>query len=197
MFASVYQSVVILAVVIVFYATDFVLISRYDRERHEGSGRAWDYTLMVVAMAVVIGAQPVVLPWLGLRTNAGWGLLVQMLGLALILSGFALHWWARVHLRQFYTERAEIQPGHYLVDTGPCAYVRNPLFTSFFLLAIGVLLVNPALPTLLVTIYVFWDLSRAAKQEEALLGKNLPGYAAYMARVPRFLPRLRNRSGGK
>ncbi len=99
-------------------------------------------------------------------------------------------YWARVHLRQFYAERVELQPGHQLVCSGPYARVRHPLFLSYFMLAFGVLLVNPALPTLAIVIYALWDFTRAARQEEQLLAANLPGYAEYMARTGRFLPRL-------
>jgi len=46
MFTGLYQSGLILAVIITYYLLDFWLISRYDRQRRaEGSGRSWDYTL--------------------------------------------------------------------------------------------------------------------------------------------------------
>jgi signal transduction histidine kinase/protein-S-isoprenylcysteine O-methyltransferase Ste14 len=183
---------VILAVVVTFYAVDFLLISRYDRQRRaEGSGRSWDFTIMMIAMAAFLVAQPVFLPWLGLRTDAWWGAIIQGVGIVFLAGALSLHCWARRHLRQFYAERVELQPGHQLVDSGPYAQVRHPMFTSFFMYAIGLLLVNPALPMLLAAVYIFWDFSRAAKQEEALLSKNLPGYADYIARTPPFLPRLR------
>jgi protein-S-isoprenylcysteine O-methyltransferase Ste14 len=47
-----------------------------------------------------------------------------------------------------------------------------------------------------VAAYTFWDFSRAAKQEETLLGERLPGYGGYMERTPRFVPRLRHSSKG-
>jgi protein-S-isoprenylcysteine O-methyltransferase Ste14 len=56
---------------------------------------------------------------------------------------------------------------------------------------VGLLLVNPALTTLTVTAYFFWDFPRAARREEALLSGSLPGYTEYMARTPRYLPRIR------
>jgi protein-S-isoprenylcysteine O-methyltransferase Ste14 len=55
-------------------------------------------------------------------------------------------------------------------------------------MVIGLFLVNPALTTLAMLIYTFWDFTRAARQEEELLSKSLPDYAAYMARTARFLP---------
>lgn len=196
MLAGVYQSAAILFVVVAYYVMDFALIARYDRHRAgEGSrrtsGRSWDYTLALALALGFVTLQPVLFPWMGAHVEAAWGLLVQITGAALATGGLALHGWARLHLRQFYAERVELQESHRLVDTGPYAHVRHPTFTAFFIGVVGLLLVNPALPTLLLTLYTFWDFSRAARQEEALLSRNVPGYAEYMARTPPFFPRLR------
>ena len=191
-----YQSALILAVVVVFYAGDFWLIHRYDPLRTVGSSRSWEYTIMAMVAVVFFVAQPLAWPWLEVYTDAWWGLLVQVLGLVLVLSALALHWWARVHLGQFYGEREEVQTGQYLVENGPYAHVRHTIYSSYFMLAIGLALINPSLFTLLVVVYAFVDFSRATFREEKLLLKNLPGYADYMARTPRFLPRFYKRSGG-
>jgi protein-S-isoprenylcysteine O-methyltransferase Ste14 len=69
--------------------------------------------------------------------------------------------------------------------------MRHPVITSFFGIAGGLFLVNPALTTLAALLYTIWDFTRAARQEEHLLTQHLPGYAEYARRTPRFLPRLR------
>ncbi len=191
MLTGIPQSVVTLTMLIIFYAVDFRLIARYDHRRQAaGSGRSWDYTLLIGAFVLFMALQPALLPWAGLQITTGWGLAVQGIGLVLLLGAIVLHIWARLHLRQFYAERVEIQPGHELVDTGPYAHIRHPVFTSFFGLATGLVLINPALPTVLFAAYTWWDFSRAARAEEVLLATNLPGYADYMARTGRFLPPL-------
>jgi len=151
---------------------------------------------MAMSMAMFIILQPILLPRLGLHVEARWGALLQAVGLLLLIGALALHWWSRAHLQQFYAERVELQPGHVLVETGPYAYVRHPLFSPFFAFVAGLLLINPALPTLLLTLYAVWDLTRAARQEEQLLSRELPGYTEYMARTPPFLPRLSRPPGG-
>ena len=198
MMTGVAQSITILGAVSLFYITDFVLISRYDRERQaEGSGRSWDYTLIALGVVVFLVLQPVLLPRLGVQIDAWWGGLVQSAGILLVAGALVLQVWSRLHLRQFYAERVEVQPEHYVVDTGPYAFVLHPLFTSFFMFVAGLFLINPAIPTLVVAIYAFWDFGRAARQEEALLSENLVGYAEYRSRTPRFLPRLQGGSGRK
>ena len=191
MFTGIYQSMAILATVILFYATDVVFITRYDKDRQVKSGRSWDFTALVAVAALFLLAQPVFLPGLGLQIRSWWGMVIQAVGVLLVLGGLSLHAWSRAHLRQFYAERVEVQPEHYLIDTGPYAYVRHPMFGSYFLTVVGLLLINPALPTLLITIYTFWDFSGAARQEEKLLSERVPGYADYVARTSRFVPRLR------
>jgi protein-S-isoprenylcysteine O-methyltransferase Ste14 len=192
MLTGVPQSAATLLAILLFYAMDFVLIRRYDKQRQaNGSGRAWDFTLFIFLLGAFLVLQPVFLPFLSYRTDATWGLIVQSLGAFLILAALVLHIWSRVHLRHYYAERVEIQPGHQVIDTGPYELMRHPVITSFFGIATGLFLINPALTTLGALLYTLWDFTRAARQEEDLLSRTLPGYADYALRTPRFLPRLR------
>ncbi len=191
MLIGVPQSAATLLVIIIFYAMDFILIRRYDKQRQaSGSGRAWDFTLFIFLMVAFLVLQPIFLPSISYRTNATWGLVVQLLGVFLILTALALHIWSRAHLQHYYAERVEVQPGHQVIDTGPYKLMRHPVITSFFGIATGLFLINPALTTLAALVYTIWDFTRAAQQEEELLTKTLPGYAVYAIQTPRFLPRL-------
>jgi protein-S-isoprenylcysteine O-methyltransferase Ste14 len=194
-FVGVYQSAVTLLLATAFYAVDVALMRRFDPLRSEGSSRSWSWTFFAMIMALIVVLQPVVWPELGWYVDAWWGLAIQVLGLLLISGGLALHWWARLHLRQFYGERIELQPEQHLVETGPYTCVRHPIYASFFLCSGGLLLVNPALTTLTVAAYFFWDFSRAALREEVVLQEKLPGYVEYMARVPRYFPRFQRSPG--
>ena len=189
MFDGFYQSIIIFLTFAAFYIADIWLMRRFDPRRAEGSSRAWDYTILMGLASVLLIVQPTLLPVLGLRTEAWWGLLVQVLGLILIAAALALHIWARTHLGQFYGEREEVQHGQYLITDGPYAYIRHPIYTSYFVGVWGLLLVNPALPTLLAVVYAYIDFTMATRREEKLLVEKLSGYADYMARTPRFLPR--------
>jgi len=191
MLIGVPQSAATLLVIIIFYAMDFILIRRYDKQRQaSGSGRAWDFTLFIFLMVAFLVLQPIFLPSISYRTNATWGLVVQLLGVFLILTALALHIWSRAHLQHYYAERVEVQPGHQVIDTGPYKLMRHPVITSFFGIATGLFLINPALTTFATLLYTIWDFTRAAQQEEELLTKTLPGYTEYAIQTPRFLPRL-------
>jgi protein-S-isoprenylcysteine O-methyltransferase Ste14 len=192
MLTGIPQAAATFTTILVFYAMDFTLIRRYDKQRQSsGSGRAWDFTLFIFIMVVILVLQPIVLPALGLHTTHSVGLLMQLAGIVLILASLALHIWSRVHLGHYYAERVEVQPGHKVIDSGPYAMMRHPVITSFLGIATGLFLINPALTTLAALMYAIWDFTRAASQEEILLSKTLSGYADYARQTPRFLPRLR------
>jgi len=192
MLTGVPQFAATLLTIILFYAMDFTLIRRYDKQRRSsGTGRAWDFTIFIFLMVALLVLQPIFLPILSYRTNTTWGLIVQILGVLSILSALALHIWSRVHLQHYYAERVEVQREHKVIDTGPYKLMRHPVITSFFGIATGLFLINPAVTTLITLLYTIWDFTRAARQEEDLLSKTLPGYSDYARQTPRFLPRLR------
>lgn len=192
MLLGVPQSIATLLTIILFYAMDFVLIRRYDKKRQaSGSGRSWDFTFFIFVAVALLVLQPVILPQISFRTSQLWGLWLQFLGVIVILVSLALHIWSRVHLQQFYAERVEVQPEHQVINSGPYALMRHPVITSFFGIATGLFLMNPALTTFAALLYTLWDFGRAARQEEDLLTQTLPGYGDYARRTPRFLPRLR------
>ncbi|MEN4100870.1 MAG: isoprenylcysteine carboxylmethyltransferase family protein [Anaerolineaceae bacterium] len=192
MLGGLFQSTILLWTAITFYIIDFVLIRRYDKQRKStSSARSWDYTLYMFLGVVVIVAQPLIFPGLSIMIHHPMGLAVQAVGICLVCLSLYLNVWARKHLQQFYAERVEVQPEHSIIESGPYAYIRHPVFTSLFGLVIGLMLINPSLPTLLLAVYTFWDFTRAARQEEALLARNLPGYKAYIARTNAFIPNFK------
>jgi protein-S-isoprenylcysteine O-methyltransferase len=193
MLLGIAQSIATGLTILLFYTMDFALIRRYDKKRQaSGSGRSWDFTFFIFVTVAALILQPLLFPFLSFRTRQAWGLAIQILGAILVLVALALHIWSRVHLQQFYAERVEVQPEHQVIDSGPYAWMRHPVITSFFGIAIGLFLINPSPLTLLALLYTIWDFGRAARQEEELLTRTLPGYSDYARRTPRFLPRLRS-----
>lgn len=181
-------SMSIFMVMATFYGMHFWLIKKYDPMREMGSSGDLRYTIVGLIVSILIILQPVVMPVLGIYTDESWGMMLQIIGLLIFFSSLILHWWARSNLQQFFGERIEVQRGQHLIETGPYAVIRHPIYTSFFLLGFGLLLLNPSLPILLIIIYCFWDFGRLVSKEETLLGKNIPGYREYVNRTSRFFP---------
>ncbi|MEW6403816.1 MAG: isoprenylcysteine carboxylmethyltransferase family protein [Chloroflexota bacterium] len=184
-------SILLAMIILAFYVMDFYYMMRYDQQRQQqGKGWSWDYTLGTLFLGLVVLLQPIFFPRIALSVDTFPGKAMQVLGGVSVLLSFGLHIWSRQHLRHFYTERVEVQSGHQVINTGPYSLVRHPIIVSFFLLVVGILLINPGITTLLVLTYTIVDFSKAAQQEEKLLSNTVAGYDAYMKQTPRFIPRL-------
>jgi len=191
MFGGIVQAAVVASTALAFGLLDRVFTKRYDPQRASGgTATTWRYMLGSVAMACVLFVQPLAWPSLTLQLSAPWGYAVQCVGVLLAALALALNGWARLRLGELYAQRAEVQPGHRVVDAGPYAWMRHPIFSAYFLVSTGLLLAVPSLPMLAVAVYTYILFTRTALRDEQLLSKELPGYTAYMARTPRFFPRL-------
>lgn len=116
----------------------------------------------------------------------GWALV------ALGLAGFGFCWWARLHLGRFWSGSVTLKQGHKLVDTGPFALVRHPIYTGFIVAALAMAALRGTLTNfagLALVVLGFW--LKAGLEERFLadaLGRE--AYGLYAARTPMLLPRL-------
>ncbi len=75
-----------------------------------------------------------------------------------------------------------------IIDTGPYAYSRNPMYLGHIVWMTGLVLVTRSpLAILVAAIRIPWYDARAAEEEERLEKKFGAGYAAYRDRVPRWV----------
>jgi protein-S-isoprenylcysteine O-methyltransferase Ste14 len=85
----------------------------------------------------------------------------------------------------------EAQQRGELAMSGAYSYVRYPQYVGFVMVMLGLLLQWPTILTLAMFPVLVWMYVRLARQEErealSIFGDS---YAAYMARVPAFVPRL-------
>lgn len=93
--------------------------------------------------------------------------------------------------RQTVPQPSPIRDGE-MIDTGPYAVVRHPIYTAVLLMVAGSVLRVPSVAGLAVIVVsaVFFD--RKITYEEALLADTYPAYDDYRRRVPwRLLPGVR------
>lgn len=84
--------------------------------------------------------------------------------------------------------------GPALVADGPYAVVRHPLYAGVLLLGLGTVLGHPSLATACGGVGLAAGLAVKIRREERALERRFPAeWAAYRARVPALLPRLRRR----
>jgi protein-S-isoprenylcysteine O-methyltransferase Ste14 len=87
--------------------------------------------------------------------------------------------------------RVQAERKQRLIDTGPYAYIRHPMYAAAILYLIGMPLLLGSWYGLLVVPLFIVGLAPRAIFEERLLKRELPGYADYMNRVRyRLIPGL-------
>ncbi len=84
---------------------------------------------------------------------------------------------------------ARTRQDHELVQSGPFAYLRHPIYTGLFLMMVALAIAFGHARQLLVAVPLYWLGTGLRVREERLLRTMFGGaYAAYAARVKRFVP---------
>ena len=86
---------------------------------------------------------------------------------------------------------ARVLEGHKLVQTGPFAYVRHPIYSALLglLLATGLAWSTATLTAIATVVYLAGTYWRALREEALLRAHFRAAWDEYAARVPRLLPR--------
>jgi len=138
-----------------------------------------------VAKLRVPGGFVLVAAFLWLSTPT-WGSLIY--GLAISLLGLALRAWAAGHLEKNRT----------LAESGPYAYLRNPLYIGTLTVAAGFALASRRweLGLLFAAVFLLIYLP-VVELEEQHLRSLFPDYKTYADRVPPFIPNFSGAGGNK
>jgi protein-S-isoprenylcysteine O-methyltransferase Ste14 len=115
---------------------------------------------------------------------------LEMLGAFLCAFGVGFAIWARHILAESWSPVVTLRDGHVLVQDGPYAIMRHPIYFGFMVSAVGMILVLGEVRALVVLfdIGVFF---RRMKPEEGLLRAKYPReYPEYERRVKRLLPHI-------
>ena len=135
----------------------------------------------------------------GWSLGVGWPAALRLpailAGTALIFSGLALVIRATVDLGSVVTPLPKPRDDGHLIDTGAFAIVRHPIYSGLILAGLGWGVVTASVAAVLLTGVLTGFFYLKSSREEAWLETRYPGYAAYRARTPRFIPWI-GRSGG-
>jgi protein-S-isoprenylcysteine O-methyltransferase Ste14 len=147
----------------------------------------WLFTASVVTVAIapVLVAADVIEPWFHSPLVAG-------SGLVLVLAGIALTFWAQLAMGASWRIGVDPAERTALVTAGPFAVVRNPIFSTMALTALGLTLMASTIGGLIAitTLAAALELQVRAVEEPHLVALHGPAFAAYAARTGRFVPRL-------
>jgi protein-S-isoprenylcysteine O-methyltransferase Ste14 len=157
--------------------------------KRPGFGRELIYRVLAAAGALLLfGFYPRRFPGVPGRWQVGRGINWVMVVLAVL--GLLLAWWARIYLGRLWSSSVTRKRNHHVVDTGPYALVRHPIYTGIILAAAATAVVRGTAVALAGAMLVTYSLYLKARLEEAFLRKELgtDDYHAYARRVPMLVP---------
>lgn len=151
------------------------------------------------SLAILLGLQ-----WTGLALNFLFAWIIRaaaipwqrtvifVLGVAFILLGVALRWYAIRVLGGYFTRDVAVSRGQPVVEQGPYRLIRHPAYSGTLLTMLGVGLATTnwaGLMALLVCAFL-GHLYRVNVEEKALAQAIGQPYIEYMRRTKRFIPLL-------
>jgi protein-S-isoprenylcysteine O-methyltransferase Ste14 len=165
-------------------------------ERMTGLGaageKAWDRVVMSL-ISIVFLAWLILMPWDAVRFH--WSRVpvwLQGVGAIILVCSFYLFFLTfRENSYLSPAMRVQTERGQEVISTGPYRHVRHPMYSAFLLFVVGTALLLGAWYGLGFGLLIVGGTAARAVLEEGMLRSELPGYAAYMARVKyRLIPHI-------
>jgi protein-S-isoprenylcysteine O-methyltransferase Ste14 len=109
--------------------------------------------------------------------------------LALQAAGLCLTVWARIHLGKYWSATITLKQGHQVIQTGPYARVRHPIYSGLLLALSGTAIWIGTFQSFLGFGLLFVSFIRKSTLEERWLREHLGGeYGRYQHRVKALIP---------
>jgi protein-S-isoprenylcysteine O-methyltransferase Ste14 len=107
---------------------------------------------------------------------------VSIIGDVLIVLSFLFMFWV-LKVNSYAASNIRVEESQRVIDTGPYAYVRHPMYAGAIWLLVGIPLALGAWWWVLLSILCFPVLVWRILDEERILRRDLRGYTEYMQRV--------------
>ena len=109
--------------------------------------------------------------------------------------GLLLTWFARIYLGRLWSSAITRKERHRVVDTGPYAFVRHPIYMGIITALVATVAIEATLAALIGATLICCGLWLKARAEERFLMVELgtDDYRSYCRRVPMFIPFLPRR----
>jgi protein-S-isoprenylcysteine O-methyltransferase Ste14 len=109
--------------------------------------------------------------------------------IVVMLSGLLLTWLARIHLGRLWSSAITRKERHRVVDTGPYAFARHPIYTGIITAVLATAVTEATLAALVGAALICSGLWLKARAEERFLMVEVD-YESYCRRVPMLIPFL-------
>jgi len=158
-------------------------------QKRAATFETWTYRAAMIAGGILL--VPWTMPVLGETPlwRIGYGGAAPLI--AVMLAGLLLTWWARVYLGPLWSSVITRKEDHRIIDTGPYALVRHPIYTGLIIAIVATAAAEGRLTALIGGALIIIGIWLKARTEERFLLAELgPAYDAYCRRVPMLLPFL-------
>jgi protein-S-isoprenylcysteine O-methyltransferase Ste14 len=145
----------------------------------------------VVALVLVAASFVIVRIAHGSPQSRLWqtSLAVEIVSDCIVLAGTAFAVWARITLGRNWSAEVTLKDDHELIESGPYALARHPIYTGLISMALGTALNVGRVIGLVVLVGLCGGLWWKARQEEQIMSRQFPdAYLAYKKRVRAIIP---------
>ncbi len=162
----------------------------------ERGGRKWPLwtQVLMVAVALVLCIPFFYFLWVPLVMLADpAALILKVLGFLLYSLGITVVLWARRTLGKNWgistSANVKLLNEHELIQTGPYACVRHPMYSGWWLSMLGLTLAYPVWAVFLMFVFSVISFANRARREERALAERFGGtWIAYSLRTKRLIP---------
>lgn len=107
----------------------------------------------------------------------------------IVAAGAAFTVWARIALGRNWSAEVTFKQDHELIESGPYALVRHPIYTGLVAMALGTAINYGRAIGFALFIGLCGGFWRKARQEERIMSRHFPAaYAEYKARARAIIP---------
>jgi protein-S-isoprenylcysteine O-methyltransferase Ste14 len=164
----------------------------------ERRGRKWPLWTQIgmVVLGLLLCIPLFYFLWIPLVSLAdGVRLWLSILGLVIYLGGCFFTLWARRTLGKMWgistSQNVKLRDDHQLIQTGPYAFVRNPMYFGWWMAMLGLLLLYPTWVVLLMLVFsIIAFIGRAHREEAALAARFGEAWTKYKRRTRFLIPFL-------
>jgi protein-S-isoprenylcysteine O-methyltransferase Ste14 len=165
------------------------------RGRSSGSRVSWTRWSGAVILAIIYISVGILL-WkpILLHISLAMRIALLLIGVLVYLPGITLYLWGFETLGSMFgvstIKGAQLYQQHQIIESGPYAFFRHPMYIGVILAAIGAFLLFRTWAMALFTPTAFSVILRAHREEELLAREFGASWIDYCARVPAWIPRF-------
>ena len=143
--------------------------------------------ILVLSAFGLIYSNRLALGFLGSRYIPSSGV-IQFAGLVINLAGIVFAILARARLGTNWSAIVTVKQNHELIQNGPYAITRHPIYTGMFFGMTGAVLVLGEFRGLIALAFFFTSIQIKMAMEEKFMKSSFPAYGSYQLKVRKLIP---------